>query len=302
MAEAALQHSRQKEGEIAQIMSLAGPETDYILQAGFNESLIQRGVGHLQEIYLFVDTSIPSNSPIFELLGKAFSPFPGVVWMPARSQLTTVFNEDGTECDRDSVLLSRMERFEKDALFVGAVSKPDAVPLDQDAPTQSSRNGGNVDRSTSQGGPPGDGEASSGTSQTPSGRRTPSVSGQLPSGRRQTPPGSRHLPSGGRQTLSGGTQLPSVWDKELPPLPPGEGSIPQAYFDVIARIKTIDANKSHTLQITGALTSTIVRISLSPRLLVLMFSSQRNELQVYNFKSWSFRANPTSTTPLIYAS
>ena len=52
-----------------------------------------------------MNASITSDSPVFELLGKAFSPFPGVVCMPARSQLTTVFNKDGTEHDQDGVLL-----------------------------------------------------------------------------------------------------------------------------------------------------------------------------------------------------
>jgi hypothetical protein len=210
VAEAALQHSRLKEGEIAQIISSVGPQIDYFLQVGYNESLIRRGVGHLQEIHLHVNTSIPFNSPIFESLGKAFSPFPGVVWMPGQSQPTAVFNGDDTEYNRDSLVLSRTERFH--------------------------RNGGIVDRKT-EGGPPSDGEASSGTGQTPSGSRNP--------------------PSGGGQT-------PSGRNKELPPRPPGENSIPGLYFDALARIITTEAKESHTLQITGELTSTVVRISFSP--------------------------------------
>ncbi len=71
-------------------------DASYILQAGFNESLIERSIGHLQEIFLFLDTTFPFDSPIFKQLGKAFSPFPGVVWMPERSQITPVFNSDGS--------------------------------------------------------------------------------------------------------------------------------------------------------------------------------------------------------------
>jgi hypothetical protein len=274
VAKAALKHIIQKEEEIAQIVSSVIPGANYVLQAGFNEFLIQKG-HHLQEIYLFVNTSIPLNSPIFELLGKAFSPFPGVVQMPTTNQLTAVFNKDGIEYDRDSLFLSQTERFHKDdLLLVGAVSKCDAIHLDQEAPTQSSGNGGNVNRKT-EGGPPGNGEASSGTGQTPS--------------------GCRQFLSGGRQTPSGRQ------DEELPP--PG---VPRAYFDATARIYTIEAKdeakESYTLQITGELTSTVVRISFSPVVSVLTFNSHKDELQVYNFKNWTFRATLTSKTLLIYAS
>ena len=92
-AESALRHIQQKGAEITKIMSPAKPQIDYVLLAGFNETLIQRSVGHLEEIHLYVNTSFPSHSPIFDLLGKAFSPFFGAVWMPDRSQPTPVFNE-----------------------------------------------------------------------------------------------------------------------------------------------------------------------------------------------------------------
>jgi hypothetical protein len=233
VAAEALEHIRRNEKDIARIF--AGRDIQYILQAGFNESLIQRSVGHLQEIYLFVEQSFSSNSPIFEQLGRIFSPFPGVVWMPARCQLTPIFNGD-TECDRDSVLLSRTQRFHKSAqLLPEDVSKPDASPLDQDEGT-GSRNSGNVDRSNTEGRDLDDGDSSL------VGRQGPSQS-----------------PSSCTKTPSVETQLSSVRNDEPSP-PPSEGFIPQAYFDVIARIKTTESQESHTLQITGALTSSMVCI------------------------------------------
>ena len=107
-AEAALRHIMEIQDEIALIIrSVRLDDANYFLQAGFNESLVERSIGHLQEIFLFLDTTFPFDSPIFEQLGKVFSPFPGIVWMPERSQITPIFDSDGSVCDLDALFLSR---------------------------------------------------------------------------------------------------------------------------------------------------------------------------------------------------
>ncbi|KAJ7581620.1 hypothetical protein C8J56DRAFT_1168364 [Mycena floridula] len=84
---------------------------DFIVRPGFDESLIMRGVGHLQQIFVSILSlkSTPSRTLIVGL-GKIFSPYPGTLLIHSQILRIPVFKESGEEWDFDDLVISRVER------------------------------------------------------------------------------------------------------------------------------------------------------------------------------------------------
>jgi Ankyrin repeats (3 copies) len=107
-AKGALKHMKEKDVEIKATFSYWEiSEFDYSIHAGFNESLINLGVGYLQEIHVFTSVEIPADSPLVIKLGKLFSPYPGIIFAQASSLQTPVFKDNGTTWDFDELVLSQ---------------------------------------------------------------------------------------------------------------------------------------------------------------------------------------------------
>ena len=68
-------------------------ESEYVVLAGFDESLIKSGVGHLEQIHVFVLTEVDtiSHAPLLLELGKVFSPFSSTLFTESSSYSLPVF-------------------------------------------------------------------------------------------------------------------------------------------------------------------------------------------------------------------
>jgi len=109
-AKHALQHLQQYEPEIKAAFSQSMiSEMDYILLAGFNESVICSGIGYLQEIHVLSRSKFPPDTALLLALGKIFSPFPGIIFtmMPPYCCKTPVFTREGEVQGWDEILLSQ---------------------------------------------------------------------------------------------------------------------------------------------------------------------------------------------------
>ena len=109
-AKHALQHLQQYEPEIKAAFSHSMiSEMDYILLAGFNESVIHSGIGYLQEIHVLSRSKFSPDAALLLALGKIFSPFPGILFttMPPYHYKTPVFTREGEGQGWDEILLSQ---------------------------------------------------------------------------------------------------------------------------------------------------------------------------------------------------
>jgi hypothetical protein len=50
-------------------------ESDYVVHAGFDKSLIKCGIGLLEQIHVFVSKEVDATSPLLSELGRLISPF-----------------------------------------------------------------------------------------------------------------------------------------------------------------------------------------------------------------------------------
>ncbi|KAJ7576504.1 hypothetical protein C8J56DRAFT_1117467 [Mycena floridula] len=110
-AVAALDHITPRMSMIRALMHSAGmTEDQFCIRPGFNEDLIMRGAGMLQQIFVLLSTESTLSDDMISELGEIFSPFPGVICTPTMVIQTPVFHEDGREWDFDDLVLNRLER------------------------------------------------------------------------------------------------------------------------------------------------------------------------------------------------
>lgn len=86
-------------------------ESQYAVYAGFDESLIQKGVGYLEQIHVFTSARVETNSPLLSVLGKIFSPFPAILFTESSSHQILVFKDDGSAWDFDELVFSQASKF-----------------------------------------------------------------------------------------------------------------------------------------------------------------------------------------------
>lgn len=110
-ADAALQHIIRHRERIKHVLSCHEIlESDYYIQTGFNERLLKRGIGYLQEIYVFLRVEPLTVRHLSDGLGRVFTPYPGAIITPSASHRTHVFKDD-MPCSRDTVVLERTEGY-----------------------------------------------------------------------------------------------------------------------------------------------------------------------------------------------
>jgi len=96
-AEDALKHARKKSTSIdLAFRRFSIPESDYVVLAGFDELLIKSGVGHLEQVHIFVSTEVNARSPLLSELGKICSPFSSKLFTESSSYLLPAYKDDGT--------------------------------------------------------------------------------------------------------------------------------------------------------------------------------------------------------------
>jgi len=114
IAKTALQHLQQFEAEIKAALSVSGiSEMDYMLLAGFNESVIHSGIGYLEEIHVILKSESPPNDGLLSSLGRIFSPFPGMIFTtcPPYFFKTSVFDNEGKAQEWDEVVFTQTHTY-----------------------------------------------------------------------------------------------------------------------------------------------------------------------------------------------
>lgn len=111
-AENALQHVKNNISNLAAVFSEWHiEESQYAVYAGFDESLVQMGIGYLEQIHVFTSTAVDTSSPLLSALGNIFSPFPAILFTESSSHQIPVFKGDGSAWDFDELVFSRASKF-----------------------------------------------------------------------------------------------------------------------------------------------------------------------------------------------
>ena len=81
-------------------------KSEYIVLAGFNESLIKSSVGYLEQIHVFVIAEVDATSPLLTELGRLFSPFSSILFTESSSYRLPVFKDNGSLWEFDELVYS----------------------------------------------------------------------------------------------------------------------------------------------------------------------------------------------------
>jgi hypothetical protein len=104
-AERALQHARNNMSLVSEVFDkLDIQKSQYVVLAGFDESLIRSSVGYLEQIHVFVKAEIDTNSPLLSELGKVFFPFSSILFTESYSYHLPVFKDDGSCWEFDELV------------------------------------------------------------------------------------------------------------------------------------------------------------------------------------------------------
>ena len=91
-------------------------KSDYVVLAGFDESLVKSGVGYLEQIHVFTIAEVnPSSSKsLFTELGRLFSPFSSILFTETSSYRLPVYKYDGSEWEFDELVYLTASKFADD--------------------------------------------------------------------------------------------------------------------------------------------------------------------------------------------
>ena len=110
--EHALQHARSKISSTSDVFyRWKIQESEYVVQAGFDESLIKSGVGYLQQIHIFISAEVDATSPLLSELGKVFSPLSSILFTESSSYHLPVFKDDGNVWEFDELVYFTASKF-----------------------------------------------------------------------------------------------------------------------------------------------------------------------------------------------
>ena len=111
-AEHALQHARNNISSVSEVFERwKFQKSEYVILAGFDESLIKSGVGYLEQIHVFVITEVDATSPLLSELGRLFSPFSSTLFTESSSYRLPVFKDDGSIWEFDELVYFTASKF-----------------------------------------------------------------------------------------------------------------------------------------------------------------------------------------------
>ena len=111
-AEHALQHVRNNISSISDIFGRWNfQKSEYVVLAGFDESLIKSGVGYLEQVHVFVTAGVDAASPLLSELGRLFSPFSSILFTESSSYRLPVFKDNGSEWEFDELVYYTASKF-----------------------------------------------------------------------------------------------------------------------------------------------------------------------------------------------
>jgi hypothetical protein len=112
-AENALRHARNNISLVSEVFDKRQiPNSEYVILAGFDESLIKSGVGYLEQIHVFVGSEV--DPPLLTELGKLFSPFSSTLFTEESSYRLPVFKDDGSVWEFDELVYLTALKFADD--------------------------------------------------------------------------------------------------------------------------------------------------------------------------------------------
>ena len=95
-AEHALQHIQKNQSQIEDAFATHHiSKFEYVLYAGFDESLIHAEIGYLEQIHVFSSASVIVTS-LLSQLGRIFSPFSSILFTESSIYELPVYKSDGT--------------------------------------------------------------------------------------------------------------------------------------------------------------------------------------------------------------
>jgi hypothetical protein len=88
-------------------------KSEYVVHAGFDESLIKSGVGYLEQIHIFIiaEVDTTSESSLLTELGRLFSPFSSTLFTESSSHRLPVFKDDGSIWEFDELVYFTASKF-----------------------------------------------------------------------------------------------------------------------------------------------------------------------------------------------
>lgn len=106
-AEKALRHIQNNRPQIdSEFLKRNIQKSQYTVLAGFDESLIEDGIGYLEQVHIFTSADVAANSTLLADLGRILSPFPSILFTESSyPHLLPVFKPDGTAWELDKFLL-----------------------------------------------------------------------------------------------------------------------------------------------------------------------------------------------------
>jgi len=111
-AEHALHHAKSKILSVSDVFKTWNiQESEYVVLAGFDESLIKSGIGYLEQIHVFVSAEIDATSPLLSKLGRIFSPFSSILFTESSSYHLPVFKDDGNVWEFDELVYFTASKF-----------------------------------------------------------------------------------------------------------------------------------------------------------------------------------------------
>ena len=79
-------------------------KSEYVVLAGFDETLIKSGIGYLEQIHVFVIAKVDATSPLLSELGRLFSPFSSILFTESFSYRLPVFKDDRSVWEFDELV------------------------------------------------------------------------------------------------------------------------------------------------------------------------------------------------------
>ena len=122
-------------------------ESEYIVLAGFDESLIKSSIGYLEQIHVFVIVEVDATSSLLTDLGRLFSPFSSILFTASSSYRLPVFKYDGSIWEFDELVFLTASKFAdsgsnaKTPLSIISLSQPETLSQ-ADGPTDFSQSEG----------------------------------------------------------------------------------------------------------------------------------------------------------------
>lgn len=134
-AENALQFLKQRQIQLKvaeEFLKWNVKTSQYAIHAGFDNTLLQEGIGYLEQIHVFTSIDVPPESPLLASLGRIFSPFSSILYAKSSHYRLPVYKTDYDETcwEFDELVFETAAKFADRG--TSAAKHPTVISLCQD--------------------------------------------------------------------------------------------------------------------------------------------------------------------------